>query len=102
MPLGLRRGRRTRLKSTVALSRKRWCCRRQGCSQTSSSKHPPRRRSSKDRCVSDRKSTRLNSSHANNSYAVFCLKKKREPPAEYPTPLRHDDLLDRWHGRVTV
>src|SRR3712207_8902940 len=26
----------------------------------------------------DRKSTRLNSSHANISYAVFCLKKKRE------------------------
>src|SRR3712207_7443354 len=25
----------------------------------------------------DRKSTRLNSSHANLSYAVFCLKKKR-------------------------
>src|SRR3712207_8844384 len=25
----------------------------------------------------DRKSTRLNSSHANISYAVFCLKKKR-------------------------
>src|SRR3712207_7594643 len=25
----------------------------------------------------DRKSTRLNSSHANNSYAVFCLKKKK-------------------------
>src|SRR5476651_856462 len=30
---------------------------------------PPRRR--------DRKSTRLNSSHANISYAVFCLKKKK-------------------------
>src|SRR3712207_8801554 len=32
--------------------------------------------------VRDRKSTRLNSSHANISYAVFCLKKKkyhREP-----------------------
>src|SRR5258707_5268489 len=31
----------------------------------------------------DRKSTRLNSSHANISYAVFCLKKKktnRTPP----------------------
>src|SRR3712207_6892048 len=30
----------------------------------------------------DRKSTRLNSSHANISYAVFCLKKKtvRQPP----------------------
>src|SRR3712207_9006016 len=26
--------------------------------------------------ISDRKSTRLNSSHANISYAVFCLKKK--------------------------
>src|SRR3712207_8545336 len=26
----------------------------------------------------DRKSTRLNSSHANNSYAVFCLKKKKK------------------------
>src|SRR3712207_7351494 len=27
-------------------------------------------------CGKDRKSTRLNSSHANISYAVFCLKKK--------------------------
>src|SRR3712207_8727306 len=27
--------------------------------------------------LSDRKSTRLNSSHANISYAVFCLKKKK-------------------------
>src|SRR3712207_8595692 len=27
--------------------------------------------------VVDRKSTRLNSSHANISYAVFCLKKKK-------------------------
>src|SRR3712207_8519715 len=29
-----------------------------------------------DRVEKDRKSTRLNSSHANISYAVFCLKKK--------------------------
>src|SRR3712207_8147391 len=28
------------------------------------------------RHIEDRKSTRLNSSHANISYAVFCLKKK--------------------------
>src|SRR3712207_7237335 len=28
----------------------------------------------------DRKSTRLNSSHANISYAVFCLKKNKQPP----------------------
>src|SRR3712207_7243671 len=32
--------------------------------------HPPERL--------DRKSTRLNSSHANISYAVFCLKKKKK------------------------
>src|SRR3712207_8311038 len=30
-----------------------------------------------DAVVQDRKSTRLNSSHANISYAVFCLKKKK-------------------------
>src|SRR3712207_7275202 len=30
----------------------------------------------------DRKSTRLNSSHANISYAVFCLKKKNPPAKE--------------------
>src|SRR5258707_10702286 len=29
------------------------------------------------KAVGDRKSTRLNSSHANISYAVFCLKKKK-------------------------
>src|SRR3712207_8614355 len=29
------------------------------------------------RALRDRKSTRLNSSHANISYAVFCLKKKK-------------------------
>src|SRR3712207_6899865 len=36
----------------------------------------------------DRKSTRLNSSHANISYAVFCLKKKNIiPSSPSPTPL---------------
>src|SRR5258707_14979458 len=30
------------------------------------------------RSNADRKSTRLNSSHANISYAVFCLKKKKK------------------------
>src|SRR3712207_6888818 len=33
--------------------------------------------SSGARWVADRKSTRLNSSHANISYAVFCLNKKK-------------------------
>src|SRR5690606_40219710 len=34
----------------------------------------------------DRKSTRLNSSHVKNSYAVFCLKKKIESRQEFPFP----------------
>src|SRR3712207_7405509 len=41
--------------------------------------HPPR----------DRKSTRLNSSHANISYAVFCLKKKKKKPNTHT--YRHND-----------
>src|SRR5206468_10015078 len=38
--------------------------------------------------VVDRKSTRLNSSHDQTSYAVFCLKKKRKTTqyAKTPTP----------------
>src|ERR1035438_3153639 len=35
------------------------------------------RRASRTSSMSDRKSTRLNSSHLGISYAVFCLKKKR-------------------------
>src|SRR3712207_8249323 len=34
----------------------------------------------------DRKSTRLNSSHANISYAVFCLKKKKNRSMQHITP----------------
>src|SRR5688572_14573542 len=42
--------------------------------------------------VEDRKSTRLNSSHSQISYAVFCLKKKKKHqsnPHEKPLPHRH-------------
>src|SRR3712207_7396580 len=38
--------------------------------------------------VEDRKSTRLNSSHANISYAVFCLKKKKKKHKRHITRLR--------------
>src|SRR5258707_15311713 len=38
----------------------------------------PHRLQPRHRAVPDRKSTRLNSSHANISYAVFCLKKKKK------------------------
>src|SRR6266571_1158166 len=41
--------------------------------------HPPHRRlAGGGRDPGDRKSTRLNSSHMSISYAVFCLKKKRD------------------------
>src|SRR5258707_6748989 len=36
----------------------------------------------------DRKSTRLNSSHANISYAVFCLKKKNATTSKYRFSLK--------------
>src|SRR3712207_7476055 len=39
----------------------------------------------------DRKSTRLNSSHANISYAVFCLKKKK--PSASQLPISRSSLL---------
>src|SRR5215204_6055358 len=41
-----------------------------------SSRTPPASAASRSSSVGDRKSTRLNSSHTVNSYAVFCLKKK--------------------------
>src|SRR5699024_12706849 len=53
----------------------RWCARRLSArwgSATSTS-----RSWAGQRCI-DRKSTRLNSSHVSISYAVFCLKKKKE------------------------
>src|SRR3712207_8259507 len=41
----------------------------------------------------DRKSTRLNSSHANISYAVFCLKKKKIKPAQQNIALQTDPAV---------
>src|SRR5438067_10183368 len=50
------------------------------------SRHRPCKKSDRNRQydpdgprISDRKSTRLNSSHVSISYAVFCLKKKKKP-----------------------
>src|SRR3712207_6913289 len=43
----------------------------------------------------DRKSTRLNSSHANISYAVFCLKKKKKK--QDPIQLTEEKVAaERW------
>src|SRR5438445_7473162 len=40
----------------------------------------------------DRKSTRLNSSHANISYAVFCLKKKKKNKTAYKNKENNQSL----------
>src|SRR2546430_11354975 len=42
----------------------------------------------------DRKSTRLNSSHSQISYAVFCLKKKRDPTDEGDHHTDIDDAVE--------
>src|SRR3712207_6871767 len=46
----------------------------------------PRRGLEDDRGAEDRKSTRLNSSHANISYAVFCLKKNNNTSSLHSIP----------------
>src|SRR3712207_7975737 len=43
--------------------------------------------------VRDRKSTRLNSSHANISYAVFCLKKKKKTHYHHTYNFASNDLV---------
>src|SRR3712207_8979430 len=45
--------------------------------------------------VRDRKSTRLNSSHANISYAVFCLKKKNTDSTIMDIRTTHVCTLDQ-------
>src|SRR5258707_3770999 len=46
----------------------------------------------RDRNERDRKSTRLNSSHANISYAVFCLKKKKTDYTNAHSNFSHDTI----------
>src|SRR2546430_5965583 len=52
----------------------------------------------------DRKSTRLNSSHSQISYAVFCLKKKktkRQKQSPLPPPNPHHRHVSHYHARAT-
>src|SRR6266508_5170117 len=50
--------------------------------------------------VSDRKSTRLNSSHVAISYAVFCLKKKKKRRCLGCTLRKQSILPTTWKGRA--
>src|SRR5207302_8150035 len=47
----------------------------------------------------DRKSTRLNSSHVKISYAVFCLKKKKDDPVHVVGGHRFDEAGETGGGR---
>src|SRR5438874_7864054 len=57
-----------------------------------------------DRAPEDRKSTRLNSSHVEISYAVFCLKKKNRHIKIHHLPASHNAsvllILTRIGGRL--
>src|SRR5256886_11377226 len=63
---------------------------RQVASSPHGGRHPPR----------DRKSTRLNSSHSQISYAVFCLKKNKShprlPPSRRVRPSSLSSLAPPW------
>src|SRR5438445_5113093 len=48
----------------------------------------------------DRKSTRLNSSHANISYAVFCLKKKKKKKNKKKNTKKHNSKLKKTNERM--
>src|SRR5438445_3268045 len=90
------------LHDALPISRRSWlqnCAR--GRSPEGSSSRPPAKNSLRKR--RDRKSTRLNSSHANISYAVFCLKKKKNSnrtPAEVRGTTSLDRNADRHQPRV--
>src|SRR5947199_2344416 len=70
----------------LTLSRRHW--RRPSSDRVQPLKAAPSSGADDDRAsrsVVDRKSTRLNSSHLGISYAVFCLKKKKERSGKNPS-----------------
>src|SRR3712207_8550993 len=84
LPISLRRGRRRR-ESRVPPAR---CAPRMP--------RAAERRGTVPRPPPDRKSTRLNSSHANISYAVFCLKKKKNRDTQLRQ--RTKRVITSWHS----
>src|SRR6201994_346402 len=50
----------------------------------------------------DRKSTRLNSSHSQISYAVFCLDETTTPPEPAPGPTPDDTAVEQRVARMLV
>src|SRR2546427_9586763 len=54
----------------------------------------PRLRNEGEEGGGDRKSTRLNSSHSQISYAVFCLKKKKKNKHKYDKKMNKEGRVD--------
>src|SRR2546430_12709136 len=75
--------------SANALARVRWVRKLEAIT----AKRPTRRELI---VVADRKSTRLNSSHSQISYAVFCLKKKTVPNEPTRSEYGAHDITTRW------
>src|SRR2546430_17679600 len=68
---------RSRCAHSPARSRVRFCTSRRGRGGRPNNRAPASPAARVCRLRRDRKSTRLNSSHSQISYAVFCLKKKK-------------------------
>src|SRR5688572_31229021 len=52
--------------------------------------------------VRDRKSTRLNSSHSQISYAVFCLKKKKKNKKKIENYKKNKNVFNKYHKSENV
>src|SRR5438270_9079510 len=62
---------------------------------------PPAGRHLEVRYRIDRKSTRLNSSHSQISYAVFCLKKKKKKRTQYSSVSYKRETVSRDRSLMT-
>src|SRR6266536_2284892 len=62
---------------------------------------PPQRAHARGGVRRDRKSTRLNSSHEWISYAVFCLKKKKDAYANLHTDKERYYFMQRYHDVIS-
>src|SRR2546422_4556218 len=71
---------------------------REGSSRQTGTRRAVRTPPRTTRAATDRKSTRLNSSHGYISYAVFCLKKKKIEILDNEEQRRHDATQDCLDG----
>src|SRR5947209_10880170 len=73
-----------------------------GCQRFAENPAGPRLGCARAAAGTDRKSTRLNSSHANISYAVFCLKKKKKKKNKYSRRYRNETSYKYSYQQYTT